>query len=47
LKPETQLAFATDVLGKEQKIKKLNIQEWLKLPTLVWEKFPTVFLFQA
>ncbi len=47
LKPETRLAFAFDLMGKDQSIKQLTIREWSNIPKPVWLKLPCIFLFQA
>ncbi len=47
LKPETRLAFAFDLLGKEQSIRQLTIKQWNAIPKPAWQKSPCVFLFQA
>lgn len=47
LHPETRLAFALDILGKNQSIKQMTVKNWRKEPDIQWDKQPTVFLFLA
>jgi len=47
LNPETRLAFAFDLLGKEQYIRQLSVMQWKILAKPEWSKLPAIFLFQA